>query len=176
MHEYIMLNRKIKNALNESKAIKTAHLLSLDAFFLHEKMVLWRQMSWQGLFGHFKELKGTTVFWDIKLFTFSGRLSRELVSVLAVIVRKSLGLGRFLRAEHEVHYVKCRERGKLSFKSVLLRVYHYHHYYYFRLMLFRCGMYSDDYDNRSMTCKGANLENAKLEAFKISFLLFFNYR
>ena len=81
-----MLNRKIKNALNDSKAIKTAHLLSLDAFFLHEKMVLLRQMSWQGLFGHFKELKGTTVFWDIKLFTFSGRLSREVVSVLAVIV------------------------------------------------------------------------------------------
>lgn len=102
-----------------------------------------------------------------------------MVSVLAVIVRKSLGLGRFLRAEHEVHYVKCRERGKLSFKSVLLRVYHYpyyYYYYYFRLMQFRCGMYSDDYDNRSMTCKGANLENANLEAFKISFLSFFNYR
>ena len=73
-----------------------------------------------------------------------------MVSVLAVIVRKSLDLGRFLRAEHEVHYVKCRERGKLSFKSVLLRVYHYHYYYYyFRLMQFRCGMYSDDYDKGS---------------------------
>lgn len=80
-------------------------------------------MSWQGLFGDFKELKGTTVFWDIKLFTFSGRLSRKVVSVLAVIVRKSLGLGRFLRAEHEVHYVKCREREKISFKCVLLRVF-----------------------------------------------------
>ena len=108
-----MLNRKIKNALNDSKAIKTVHLLSLDAFFLHEKMVLLRQIIWQGLFGHFKELKGTTVFWDINLiFTFSGRLSREVVSVLAVIVRKSLGLERFLRAEHKVHYVKCRETGK----------------------------------------------------------------
>lgn len=101
-----------------------------------------------------------------------------MVSVLAVIVRKSLGLGRLLRAEHEVHYVKCRERGKLSFKSVLLRVYHYpyYYYYYFRLMQFRCGMYSDDYDNRSTTCKAANLENANLEAFKISFLSFFNSR
>ena len=46
-----------------------------------------------------------------------------MVSVLAVIVRKSLGLGRFLRAEHEVHYVECRERGKFSFKCVLLRVF-----------------------------------------------------
>lgn len=37
-------------------------------------------------------------------------------------------------------------------------------------------MYRDDYDNRSMTCKGENLENANLEAFKISFLSFFSYR
>ena len=64
MHGYIMLNRKIKNALNDSKAIKTAHLLSLDAFFLHEKWFVKTNELTRiiALFGHFKELKGTTVF------------------------------------------------------------------------------------------------------------------